>query len=57
MSNTIYSETNMFDFAYHIAPNAMSAAFSGSKNIQGKSIDEYIAAELEKWEGDEDETN
>ncbi len=39
----IFSSTAVWDACYEIAQEAMAAALSGSKTIQGKTLEEFIS--------------
>ncbi len=47
----IFTRTNMWDFAYRIAQDAMAAAFQGKKNIDGLSLEQFIDREIENEAG------
>ncbi|PZR26416.1 MAG: hypothetical protein DI535_14190 [Citrobacter freundii] len=39
----IFSSTAVWDACYEIAQEAMAAALSGSKTIQGKTLEKFIS--------------
>lgn len=48
----IFSSSDMFDFAYGIGQDAMSAGFMGNKTINDLSLTDYINEQLDLHEGD-----
>jgi hypothetical protein len=47
----IFSWSDMADFANEMAQNAWIAGFNNSKSLEGKTMEEYIADELDNIEG------
>lgn len=48
----IFSASDMFDLAFDVGQEAMSAGFLCKKSINDLSLDDYISAQIERHEGD-----
>lgn len=47
----IFSATDLWDTAYEIAQHFIAVAFTGSKTVDGKSLEQYITDYVDGLEG------
>lgn len=52
VDDRLFTVTQLFDFAYEVGQEAMSAGFLGKKSIDTLSLDEFILEKLDSHRGD-----